>query len=67
MAGTKLGGIKAAGTNKLRYGDRFYEGIGAEGGRKSRGGGFAKNRELARIAGQKGGRRSVRRKVTVSI
>lgn len=58
MAGTKAGGRKAASTNKIRYGDQFYEGIGAEGGRKSRGGGFAKNPHLASIAGRKGGLRS---------
>jgi general stress protein YciG len=61
MAGTRLGGHKAAQTNKQRYGLNFYETIGRMGGRKSRGGGFAKNPELARVAGQKGGRASRRR------
>ena len=61
MAGTKAGGQKAALTNKQRYGMNFYETIGAAGGKKSTGGGFAKNRELAKIAGQKGGRASRRR------
>lgn len=37
----QLGGIKAAKTNKERYGKDFYTGIGAEGGKISRGGGFA--------------------------
>lgn len=55
MAGTKMGGLKAAATNKQRYGLAFYEQIGAKGGRKSRGGGFAMNRELAVVAGRKGG------------
>lgn len=61
MAGTREGGRKAAMTNKQRYGMNFYETIGAAGGRKSTGGGFAKNRELAKVAGQKGGRASRRR------
>ncbi len=58
MAGTKKGGLKAAQTNKRLYGANFYEKIGKVGGQISRGGGFAKNPELARIAGQKGGRAS---------
>ena len=62
MAGTPRGGRKAAATNKMRYGAQFYETIGRMGGRKSRGGGFAKNPELARVAGQKGGKASRRRK-----
>jgi general stress protein YciG len=61
MAGTREGGIKAAETNKRRYGSGFYQDIGAAGGKKSTGGGFAQNRELARIAGQRGGRASRRR------
>ena len=55
MAGTKDGGLLAAKTNKERYGKQFYVKIGAVGGKKSRGGGFAANPELARIAGRKGG------------
>ncbi len=66
MAGTKAGGIKAAMTNKQRYGMNFYETIGAAGGRKSTGGGFAKNRELAKIAGQRGGKASRRRPATTA-
>jgi len=62
MAGTKAGGRKAAQTNKERYGDDFYSNLGAIGGRKSRTGGFYANRELARIAGAKGGRKSKRGK-----
>lgn len=64
MAGTRPGGMKAAATNKMRYGAQFYETIGRMGGRKSRGGGFAKNPELARVAGQKGGKASRRRKAS---
>jgi general stress protein YciG len=64
MAGTARGGRKAAATNKMRYGANFYESIGALGGRKSRGGGFAKNPNLAREAGRKGGMASRRRKAS---
>ena len=64
MAGTRNGGRKAAATNKQRYGMNFYEQIGQKGGKISRGGGFAKNAELARIAGAKGGRASRRTKST---
>ncbi|HSX41266.1 MAG TPA: KGG domain-containing protein [Candidatus Saccharimonadales bacterium] len=64
MAGTKYGGVKAAQTNKQRYGMNFYMTIGAMGGRKSRGGGFAKNPDLARAAGRKGGMASRRRKAS---
>jgi general stress protein YciG len=56
MAGTKMGGQKAAATNKQRYGLGFYESIGRKGGHISRGGGFAMNRELAVEAGRRGGR-----------
>lgn len=60
MAGTKDGGLKAAAKNIERYGEDFYAKIGAKGGKKSRTGGFAANRELARIAGAKGGKISRR-------
>jgi general stress protein YciG len=62
MAGTKAGGMKAAATNKARHGADFYAKIGAKGGHNGTTGGFAANRELARIAGAKGGRISRRRK-----
>jgi len=62
MAGTTKGGIKAAATNKQRYGMNFYESIGRMGGQKSRNGGFAKNPQLAREAGRKGGQASRRTK-----
>jgi len=62
MAGTKEGGKKAALTIKSRYGKDFYVGIGAAGGKSSHTGGFFKNRELARTAGAKGGRKSRRSK-----
>lgn len=62
MAGTVAGGKAAAATNKQRYGVDFYAKIGAIGGKKGHTGGFAANRELARIAGAKGGKISRRTK-----
>jgi general stress protein YciG len=58
MAGTKDGGLRAASTNKERHGEDFYKTIGAMGGKNSREGGFYSNRELARLAGQKGGQQA---------
>lgn len=60
MAGTREGGKRAAETNKKRYGDTFYRTIGKKGGATSVGGGFSKNRDLAREAGAKGGKASRR-------
>ena len=64
MPGTRAGGKKASKTNKELYGEDFYSRIGARGGRNGRGpnykGGFAANRELAKIAGAIGGRKSRR-------
>ena len=62
MAGNRQGGLKAAKTNKQRYGTNFYERIGRIGGKKSTGGGFAKNPELAKVAGRKGGKASQRKR-----
>jgi general stress protein YciG len=62
MAGTKDGGQKAADTNKKKYGSDFYAKIGAKGGKLGKTGGFYANRELARMAGAKGGRISRRTK-----
>ena len=62
MAGTKVGGKAAAKTNKAKYGTNFYARIGAIGGKKGHTGGFYKNRELARVAGARGGRVSRRTK-----
>lgn len=59
MSGTKEGGIKAAATNKRRYGLDFYKQIGRQGGLNGHTGGFC-DIELARRAGQKGGRISKR-------
>lgn len=71
MPGTKTGGLKAAETNKKKYGDDFYKRIGAKGGGISRGGGFASQevgadgltgQERARIAGSLGVVKSKRKK-----
>ena len=60
MAGTKEGGKKAAARNIEKYGPDFYRKIGAVGGKLGTTGGFYANRELARIAGKKGGKISKR-------
>ena len=65
MAGTKIGGAKAAATNKAKYGKDFYSRIGQMGGQIGRTGGFYANRELARVAGAKGGTISRRTKKAV--
>jgi len=62
MAGTRIGGLKASEINKRKHGEDFYRRIGAIGGKKSRTGGFYANRELASIAGRKGGLKSKRKK-----
>lgn len=57
MPGTQIGGKAAAETNKKKYGDDFYKKIGAKGGLKSRGGGFAAaTPEQVREWGRKGGK-----------
>ena len=61
MSGTVAGGKKAAATNKAKYGEDFYKRNGAKGGRNGHTGGFAANRELARLAGAKGGKISRRK------
>ena len=69
MAGTKVGGKKAATTNKNKYGEDFYAVIGKKGGSRGNTGGFASTtvgkdgltgRERARLAGFKGGKISRR-------
>ncbi|HET9721894.1 MAG TPA: hypothetical protein VFP32_02595 [Candidatus Saccharimonadales bacterium] len=60
MSGTKAGGQKAAATNKAKYGPDFYARIGQMGGKLGHTGGFFADRELARKAGQVGGRISRR-------
>jgi len=61
VVGTKIGGAKAARTNKERYGNDFYKIQGRKGGKVS--GikkGFALNPDLARRAGTIGGKLSKR-------
>ena len=60
MSGTKCGGKKAAITNKIKHGSDFYARIGRKGGQNGHTGGFASNPELAKLAGQKGGKISKR-------
>lgn len=60
MSGSRIGGIKAAKTNKRKHGRNFYKEIGAKGGKASTTGGFFADRELASRAGTIGGRRSKR-------
>lgn len=66
MAGTKVGGKKAAQKN-LAKDPNFYAKIGRKGGQNGHTGGFAANPALARIAGAKGGRISRRGKAKVNI
>jgi general stress protein YciG len=61
MSGNKAGGIKARNKN-LENDPDFYKKIGSKGGKKGTTGGFFANRELARIAGAKGGKISKRTK-----
>jgi general stress protein YciG len=60
MSGTAKGGRLAAQKNKAKYGADFYAKIGSRGGKNGHKGGFAANKELARIAGARGGRLSRR-------
>lgn len=60
MAGTAAGGRVAAQKNKAKHGVDFYSKIGSMGGKKGHTGGFYVNRNLARIAGAKGGQVSRR-------
>lgn len=60
MSGTIVGGKKAALTNKIKHGSDYYVRIGRKGGHNGHTGGFAANPELAKLAGQKGGKISKR-------
>ena len=60
MSGTIVGGKKAALTNKIKHGSDYYVRIGRKGGQNGHTGGFAANPELAKLAGQKGGKISKR-------
>ena len=62
MSGTKAGGMKAAATNKKKYGEDFFKNIGRKGGQNGHTGGFASSHELAVRAGRLGGKISKRTK-----
>lgn len=61
MPATRKGGLKVAKILQARDKD-FYAKIGAIGGKNGHTGGFYKDRELARIAGRRGGLKSRRGK-----
>lgn len=63
MAGTKIGGQRAAAKNKAKYGEDFYAKIGKVGGENGHTGGFYANRHLASVAGAVGGAKSRRNKI----
>lgn len=52
--------MRCAEKNKARYGEDYYKRLGQKGGQSGHKGGFYGNPELARRAGQKGGRVSKR-------
>ena len=62
MSNNHDGGLKAAETNRKRYGDDFYSRIGHKGGSTwtSKLKGFAANPELAKKAGRNGGTKTRR-------
>ena len=62
MANNREGGAKTRDKLLARDPD-YYKKIGAMGGKNGHTGGFAANRELARIAGAKGGKKSSRKGV----
>lgn len=60
MAGTKLGGARAAKANKRKYGKDYYQRIGRLGGKDSNKGGFyhmmvnnpEKHKQVSRLGGE---------------
>lgn len=56
MSGSKIGGRKAAATNKAKHGEQFYEVIGKLGGQASYGYPFAHGALDPSETGKKGGR-----------
>lgn len=63
MPGTKIGGLKAAATNKQKHGNDFYKRIGKKGGSKlgvKKGFALMPHEEV-KLYGQKGGRISKRK------
>lgn len=67
MSGTKVGGLKAAQTNKTLHGENFYKDIGRKGGLNGNTGGFNSHPELAREMGKKMGKLTKRGKRIVSM
>lgn len=65
MSGTKIGGLRAAETNKKKYGEDFYVKMGKKGGLAQVPKGFSMNTKLASKAGRKGGKTSKRGKAVV--
>lgn len=60
VPGNKIGGAKAAATNKAKYGEDYYQRIGRLGGQNGTTGGFAYWKAIGREdfiaeAGRKGG------------
>lgn len=67
MGGSKLGGKKAAKTNKELYGENYYRILGSKGGQSKDGkpkGFAAMSKEKVKAAGRKGGKTSRRTGVT---
>lgn len=63
MSGSRAGGLKAAETNKQKYGREFYANIGRKGGKACVPKGFARmGIEKIKNAGRKGGTISKRGK-----
>lgn len=63
MSGSRAGGLKAAETNKQKYGREFYANIGRKGGKACAPKGFARmDIEKIKNAGRKGGTISKRGK-----
>lgn len=63
MSGSRLGGLKAAETNKQKYGREFYQNIGRKGGKACVPKGFARmDIEKIKNAGRRGGKISKRGK-----
>lgn len=65
MSGTKIGGLRAAKTNKKKYGEDFYVKMGHLGGLAQVPKGFSMNIKLASKVGRKGGKKSKRGPVAV--
>lgn len=58
MSGNSNGGLKAAATNKRKFGENFYSEIGRLGGKNGNTGGFYADPKRAKTAGSLGGQHS---------